>query len=273
MTPYLKHLHLRLEQAKKHMDNFNRQGARFINSTPYEMVTEKDTDGVNQLLRVKAKSEKEPPPELGFIAGDCIHNLRAILDNIVWQIGGLYGCPKRKLDKMTFPLRITPESFGESLKSLDCLPKSAIDIIESLQPYQPYRGRSDPSMHPLRVLDRLWNEDKHRSPVLIVTLHKSTQIIPKPQRVRLPDGTFSLQASLPHHTVYLGDKLYDGKEIVTFTLQPNEPYPELDLRFTFQLAFDVRGPTKGQPAAKCLRELYDFVRDEVLAKFEPIFPK
>ena len=271
MNTYLQQNRLRLRRAQLHMDNFYQQVSRFLNSIPYEMVTEKDSDGINQFLRIKAKLRKKLPLRLSIVAGDCIHNLRCILDNIVWQLGDLAGLPKRRLGKIVFPLRINPEEFNESLELLAGLPKGTIDLIESLQPYQPYQGRSDPSAHPLRILDRLWNEDKHRTPILVVTLHKSTQITPKPHRIQLIDGTTRLQASLPRHTVYLGDRLYDGKEIVTFTLQPNEPYPELDLSFTFQVAFDERGPAKGRPATKCLGDFHDFVRDEVLAKFEPYF--
>ena len=207
MVSHLKHLHLRLERAKKHLDNFKRQEARFIHSNPYEMVTEEDTDGVNQLLRIKAKSGKEPPPELGFLAGDCIHNLRAILDNLIWKLGNLSGCSKTKLGELTFPVCKVSTAFDDWTRKFNCLPQSTIGLIGSLQPYQPYKGRNDPSMHPLWVLNRLWNEDKHRSPVLIVTLHRSTQITPVAQSVQFIVWTNSEQASIPPHNVYLGDRL------------------------------------------------------------------
>lgn len=273
MNTYLQQNRLRLRRAQLHMDNFYRQVDRFINSVPYEMVAEEDSDGVNQFIRIKAKIRKELPLRLSIVAGDCIHNLRTILDNIIWQLGDLNGLPKGRLDKIGFPLRMSPDEFSKELESLKGLPQSVIDLIESLQPYQPYNGRDDPKLHPLYILNRLWNEDKHRSPVLVITLHKRTQIVTKARRVKLPDGTTQLQAFLGHHTVNVGGRLYDGKEIATFTVRPNDPYPEFDLRIFFEVAFDERGPAKGQPATKCLGDLHDFVQDKVLAKFEPIFPK
>lgn len=255
------------------MENFERQSARFINSINHEVVTEKDTDGANQLLRVKVKGGKEPPLRLSFIVGDCIHNLRSILDNLVWQLGNLSGCSTKTLEHIYFPVYETSANFKIKLKALNCLPQTAIDLIESLQPYQPYHGGNDPHSHPLWILNRLWNDDKHRSPVICTTFHKSTGISPGGQSVRLPDGRTVRQVFIGKMTLTTGGKFHDSKEIATILLRAGETEPQIKYSISFDIAFDEGGPAKGQPASKCLRNLHDFVRDEVLAPFEPIFPK
>lgn len=272
MTPYLKQLHRRLDRARKHLEDFERQAARFINSIHHEVVTEKDSDGLNQLLRVKVKGGKEPPLRLSFIIGDCIHNLRSILDNLVWQLGNLSGCSPQTLEHIYFPVCETSVNFTTKLKLLNCLPQPAIDIIESLQPYQ---GGNDPHLHPLWILNRLWNDDKHRSPVICMTFHKSTGLSPSRwQSHRLPDGRLVQQLFLRGPmTIKAGGKFHDSKEIATVPLHAGEPEPQLNFRISFGIAFDEGGPAKGKPVAKCLRNLHDFVRDEVLTPFEPIFPK
>ena len=276
MATHLKHLRRRLRRARKHLNEFERTATRFINSIHHEVVTEKDSDGVNQLLRIKVKGGKEPPLGLSLIIGDCIHNLRSILDNLIWQLGNLSGCPKATLRHFNFPVCDTSSLFATKLKSLSCLPKTAVDLIESLQPYQQYKeGGNDPYSHPLWILNRLWNDDKHRSPVICTTFHKSTGISPKGgQIVRSPDGRSVRQVFVRGPMIITtGGTFHDSKEIATVTLHAGEPEPQFNYRISFDIAFDEGGPAKGQPASKCLRNLHDFVRDEVLTPFEPIFPK
>ena len=273
MATHLKHLRRRLRRARKHLNEFERTATRFINSIHHEVVTEKDSDGVNQLLRIKVKGGKEPPLSLSLIAGDCIHNLRSILDNLIWQLGSLSGCSKTKLGDLAFPTR----DFDAWKKKFNCLPQSAIDLIGSLQPDQPYKGRNDPDSHPLRILNRLWNDDKHRVPALMLTVHKSTGISPgvgAGQIVRLPDGRQVRRSIFTGHiAVHSGGRFQDGEEIATITFPIGNPEPQFKFVFSFDIGFDEGGPAKGKFASDCLRNLHDFVRDEVLTLFESIFPK
>jgi hypothetical protein len=218
------------------------------------------------------KGGKEPPLGLSLIAGDCIHNLRSILDNLIWQLGILSGCSKTKLNNLAFPTC----DFGAWKKKFNYLPQSAVDLIGSLQTDQPYKGRNDPDSHPLRILNRLWNDDKHKVPVLMLTAHRSTAIIPRGagQIVQLPDGKRRRQFIFTGHiTMHSGGRLEDGKEIATITFPVGEPEPQFNIVFSFDIAFDEGGAAKGQFASKCLRNLHDFVRDEVLTPFDLIFPK
>jgi hypothetical protein len=110
----------------------------------------------------------------------------------------------------------------------------------------------------------------------MLTIHKATGLSPTlvPQTDRLPDGRWVRQAMLRGPiTVHTGGRFQDGKEIATVTLHAGEREPQFNIKVSFEIAFDEGGPAKGEFASKCLRNLHDFVRDEVLASFEPIFPK
>jgi hypothetical protein len=278
MNTHLKPFRLRLDRARKHLEDFERKSTRFTNSRPYEVVTEIDNEGVNQILRYKLQGGKKLPPNLSFIAGDCIHNLRSILDNLVWQLGNLSGCSKTKLRIMGFPACITPQGFAGELNLLSCLPQAAIDIIESLQPYQPYKGRNEPYSHPLWILNRLWNDDKHRTPILVVAFHAGTGFSPKggTKAVRLPEGRlvdmFVFEPPAPMKLT-VGGRCEDGKEIATIPFRIGEAEPQFNVKVSFDIAFDESTPAKGQSASKCLRNLHNFIRDEVLTPFELTFPK
>ena len=144
MATNINNFYRRLDRARKHLEDLERQSVPYLNGIRKKMVTEKDSDGINQLLQIKVKGVKEPPYRLSFIVGDCIHNLRSILDNLVWQLGVASGCPKKVMDKLKFPVCNCDAEFDglvTKLKSLNGFPQRAIDLIRDLQPYQPYKGR------------------------------------------------------------------------------------------------------------------------------------
>jgi len=280
MATYVQDFHRRFRRARKHLKDFERQSTLYLTRMQEKVVTEIDSDGVNQFLRVMVKGIKEPPPNLSFIIGDCIHNLRSVLDNLVWQLGNVSGCPRTVLRHLKFPVCGRPADFNAraaKLKSFDCFPQAAIDIIESLQPYQPYKGRDDPDSHPLRILNSLWNDDKHRSPALMLVSVRSTAFSPMgPIQTRLQGGRrvqyMEFRPPAPVRMT-VGGRLQDGQTIITIPFRIGEPEPQFKAMVSFDIAFDEGGPAKGKYASKCLRNLYNFVRDEVLTPFEPIFPK
>jgi hypothetical protein len=271
MTTPLEHLYQRLDRARKHLENFKRQSKRFTNSIHYEVVNERVSDGDNEFVRVMAYGGKEPPLDLSFIVGDCIHNLRSILDNLVWQLGELSGCPAGVLKNLSFPVCVDSEDFAKKAELFKGFPQTAIDLIESLQPYQ---GGNDPYYNPLWILNRLWNNDKHRSPVICTTIHKASAIRPREgQYTRLPDGRIINQVFIRHMVIKTGGVFQGSAEIATIEIRAHEPIPQIDYKISFDIAFDKDGPAKGQLVSKFLSNLHDFIRDKVIIPFEPIFPK
>jgi hypothetical protein len=277
MANKLNNLHWRLRRARLHMNNFNREARRFIKSIQHEVITEKDSDGANQTWRIIVKGGKEPPLRLSLIASDCIHNLRSVLDNLIWQLGYVSGCSSTKLGDLSFPVTTDPTAFTAWMKKFNCIPQPAIDIIRSLQPYELYKGDNDPYSHPLWILNRLWGNDKHRIPALMLTSHKTTGIMPKfgaIHAVKTTDGRrmqqFVFDGEISLHT---GGIFQDSKVIATITLPVGQSEPQFNIAFAFDIAFDIEGPAKGKYATEYLKILYNFVRDEVLTPIESIFPK
>lgn len=69
-----------------------------------------------------------------------------------------------------------------------------MDIVEDLQPFQPHNG-PDPewNKHQLWVLDRLWNDDKHRAPHIASGVTESAYFNSLPLIVHPVHGTGSLE--------------------------------------------------------------------------------
>jgi hypothetical protein len=123
--------------------------------------TEKESDGVYS-VRALLRSDRLPT-EVRFVIGDCVNNIRSTLDNVIWELGQLYGEPRR--NRLSFPICHSDAEFFSIYPNLMRLPEPIRDVVELVQPYH----REDPSGHPLARLNRLWNDYKHRVPPLAVT--------------------------------------------------------------------------------------------------------
>ncbi len=109
----------------------------------------------------------DPPPIIGMLIGDCVHNLRSALDHIVYAL--ILTNPARRGEipssKAMFPIRDTREGYSHQInkmKRLDGVPDAVAALIETLQPYHTREKGLDHTLHPLSVLDKLDNIDKHR---------------------------------------------------------------------------------------------------------------
>jgi hypothetical protein len=101
----------------------------------------------------------EPPPlHFGVILGDYIHNLRCVLDHVIWQLVLLNG--KKPTRSNAFPISDTKQAFDASAKRE--LRGLTVDQRRLVEEFQPYRWDGDPKEHSLAVLRDLSNIDKHR---------------------------------------------------------------------------------------------------------------
>jgi hypothetical protein len=92
--------------------------------------------------------------------GDFLHNLRASLDYLIWQL--VIANHKIAPAKQQFPIGEDEPWFDSKVDSwLAGVHKGAIGIIRGLQPFDPSFER-EPKLHPLWLLNELENSDKHR---------------------------------------------------------------------------------------------------------------
>jgi hypothetical protein len=98
----------------------------------------------------------------GIMVGDALHNWRAGLDHLAYQLGCTIHDPPTC--KTEFPIYWQPKRFKrDGVCKIACLPKSAQDIIEAYQPYSPTHGFPNaPKAHPLWHLQAMDIDDKHK---------------------------------------------------------------------------------------------------------------
>lgn len=144
---------LKLEWAAKHLAVLDAEVAKFRAAHPYPI--DHSVDPVTGRSRLTVQQRSEANPEIGLIAGDVVHNLRAALDHLYWQLVLVCGGTPNK--STFFPIweqqpdKKRLENFRKVVKT------GPREIIEAMQPYQ--TGKSDSNR--LGVLHRLDVIDKH----------------------------------------------------------------------------------------------------------------
>jgi len=146
----------KLNRAAAHYTEFQRILTGYLGSQPVSLTQRPNPDGISEDYYVAVQHEL--PAELNTIFGDCIHNLRCVLDHLVVALAVENGGDPN--DRRTaFPVCMTATGFQhERGRSLHFLNAAAQDFIETVQPYN--RHGNPWTLVELSFLD---NRDKHRS--------------------------------------------------------------------------------------------------------------
>jgi len=72
---------LKIERAKKHIDELNNELGKFLNRDFYRVTVEPDPQGGSPWIVFEIPNEL--PKHIGLIIGDAVHNTRCALDLVV----------------------------------------------------------------------------------------------------------------------------------------------------------------------------------------------
>jgi len=165
---------LKVVRAHEHLDSLKAEIRMHLDEHPSHVIKSKsDTYGQLQMLSVPPSFPVESPPlRLSTIVGDCVTNVRASIDYVVWELAQKFFVPQFDQSNfadrglVSFPIDGTfkGSGFGDRLDRLAKrgAPTAAIDEIKTVQTY----GSGDDT---LLWLHKLVNTDKHRAPLLTVT--------------------------------------------------------------------------------------------------------
>jgi hypothetical protein len=144
-------------------------------SYPYAITGDFDANTNEYIFRVKVL--ESPPDRLAIIGGDCIHNFRSALDQLVHRLVEFNGnTPTRRTQ---FPIVDQAADFpGHASPQVVGLNPDHLALIESMQSY--HGGTPEYSIslasaigqlgtHPLTLLRDLSNHDKHRDVHVLVS--------------------------------------------------------------------------------------------------------
>jgi len=195
-----------------------------------------------------------PPIRLSAIAGDCLHNMRSALDNLICGLAltldRTSNCKKTK-----FPFTENePDWNANSAATLQGIPAGAVPILKGLQPWY-----SSVKPNPLLMLNKLNNTDKHRFCAFGLAHSQDTVI-----RIHCLNG--SAIDIYPKDQMYLGDvQTFDVP--VPSTLIGAEP--RVHASGTLVINFRDEGPWGTLHVSDVLHRCFEHIEKHVIAKLKP----
>lgn len=197
------------------------------------------------------------PTEVSTVAGDCLQNLRAALDYLVWQLV-LANPPQKPDGRNMFPICSSAASFKAQVKRgrLQGLSAGAVEAVEKLQPF-------DAPHHPLALLDQLCNADKHRD------LHFMTAVATDLEISYSRGGEVYLQTILGNDEVRDGAIL--GNVGIPLSMVRSRPQVEITSSASAFVAFrDISSQwDEALGVVSALEEIRDHIADVVIPSLEP----
>lgn len=132
---------------------------------------------------MRALIVKQPPVDLSLLIGDCVHNMRAALDHIAYQlaINCMETLSESEAKSIEFPIISNPDDFdrmtkkgkpayGTGLAKIQYADPAVRPLIEAMQPYN---GGDWELLALLHDLDRI---DKHRELALSIAMSQSIEV-------------------------------------------------------------------------------------------------
>lgn len=142
----------RLARAHTQIGHIERRVRRFC-VKPYRIRREDNFDAREIVL--KLSNVRHPRIGLSLLIGECLHNLRSSLDNLVWQAAIMDG--KTPGDHTGFPIVADAAKWKNAGEKIRPLSTDKRQWIKDKQPC----NSSDAHAHPLHILHRLNLLDKH----------------------------------------------------------------------------------------------------------------
>jgi hypothetical protein len=200
------------------------------------------------------------PEDVGLKLGDSLHNFRAVLDNLAYTMaeentpGGLSSDDRKAV---SFPIAIQESDFRDVVSKgvIRKMPDAAQAAIDGLRPYHSEQ-RAD--RHPLAVLRKLSDLDKHRTiPVVRWTV---SPVVIDPE----PLGT---KRDFP------SDKLEENTEFMRLMLP--RKHAKVDIHVVCRVIPIVQEPValRGRDIGLWMDAIDRFIRDSVLKPLAQYCPQ
>jgi hypothetical protein len=253
--PWMESVDAKMIRAHETIEILDREINEWFETIKFTIISKTAPDQPRPWLVVWC-SDYIPPPRLSVLIGECVHNMRSAVDNLVCGLARTL-TPECKCRDLAFPLYKDQDEWSEKAdKPLKGIPPAAREIIRHLQPW------SDTiTPHPLTILNKLSNIDKHRALNFTVPHNRNAVFV-----IHCHNGTvLEVQADKP---LRLG-------EVQTFVLPIHkeliEPTARIQSSGTVVLTFQEESDWDDEPVIHVLRRCFDHVETKVIAKLRPFF--
>jgi hypothetical protein len=133
--PTVEKIRVKVIRAEQHIQDFQRGLAAFVDTKPYAISVKEDARSEKRIHYV---SKADPVPDaLAAVAADAIQNLRAVLDQIAYQLvlAERRGTPPDW--KVYFPITGSAASYKATRGGfIKCVRQEIIDAIDATEAYK-----------------------------------------------------------------------------------------------------------------------------------------
>tara|TARA_R110002049_G_scaffold69023_1_gene178831 strand:+ start:793 stop:1590 length:798 start_codon:yes stop_codon:yes gene_type:complete len=178
--------------------------------------------------------------EWALSAGECIHNLRSSLDNLVYALARIKQDPPKNPRVIKFPIYQDESQFnGQSKSTLDQLSDQSSDLIRKIQPFQRNNQNVEgkPEDDPLVLLNWLSNFDKHQIPI---NIHLPPNSIAHSAGVEYYSNE-EASLNVPPDVVVWVDKLIPGTVLMEYRSKHPIKRVEGNFNLVTTVSIDIKG--------------------------------
>lgn len=256
----------KLARADAHFDAVKRALEKVTDSDPDLIPGEFDTYAHMYVFR--AQRDSLSPQAVGPIIGDCVHNLRAALDYLVWELTPESVRQSKAATRIEFPIFTNPLDYkAGATKKIGSIDPLAQAVIKQLQPFAgPNSNRFDPNWRdperePLAFLYELDKWDKHRSLNLTEDNISATLV-----------GFEQLGVIVPPTPAKFPGRYKRGAILAAAQMPLGRPDVDVYLSAAYDIAFERGGPAGGEPVIQTLNHIRQEVRNRVFPALYRFFP-
>lgn len=213
--PDLMSVRLKLDRGNEHLKCLRGETKAFLERDPAPLTIRPEKTpgpGKSEKHVIYAVIRELPPNHLAVIAGDAIQSFRHALDHLVYELSP---SRYRNRGRSMFPVYKTRCEFEVLAPTLiKGIVGDERTLIELVQPYH----AADPKRHPLAVLNRLANKDKHR--ILLTTAAATNE-------TDTWISSTNAQITIDH---FIGGPVEHDAKILAFTATPEDPTMDMDVQ-------------------------------------------
>jgi len=202
---HIARIKLKTKRARDHLHDLERSIQEFRASAPYGFRIEDDSKTGDKIHRLDIR--KATPDSFALSIGDVVHNLRAALDHLAWQLViENSNTPTSGANGTQFPIYLPSPKPKPNQGKIAGISPTAQTLIDAIKPY---KGGNDDFW----MLHQLDITDKHK--ILLVTAFALSEMMPTWKGI---NGWHSLQAAITSLTPKNG--------VVDFNLDVLDPYTQ-----------------------------------------------
>jgi hypothetical protein len=248
---------LKVDTAKEHITDLERELRSFLDTKPYEVGTKRDPQ--TRKLIYYLTGVKDTPSRVASITGDALQNLRSSLDHLAWQLVLANSCSPG--NGTGFPIAESAMKYKQlRARNVQGMSQAAIKAIDAIKPY---KGGND-ALWRIHELNRI---DKHRTVVTVGSAFAFFDVGPLMQREVATMVSFPI--SLLSLNLAPSDRLCPLKIDDELFIDSPDAEPLQDMPFAFDVAFNERGVVEGESVLPLLQGMATLI-DNLISDFDPL---